>query len=240
MNRIVVGYPDLLNLYGGWAAPELLRRRLESAGETAAVDTFSVGSAPDLTHCDLLLFPAGTERALAAALDDLAPHRESLRAYLEAGGLALCTGNAGALLCRSFTDLAGRAHEGLGFLDAEARQIPKRRYAEYILSSPLLGPDVIGAINTSVEFAGAETPLWTVEYESEPLLPGKTEGFVRGNAFATQLVGPLLVRNPRLLDLFCAKLCGHELPPGADDWYVYACRGYESALATLKKEAGKA
>ena len=47
MIRIVVAYPDLLNLYGDYANIRLLCERLQGCGERVETASFSVGS-----YCD--------------------------------------------------------------------------------------------------------------------------------------------------------------------------------------------
>ncbi len=239
MIRIVCAYGDLMNLYGEYAAPLFLKTRLQLAGEKVEIRRFSLGETPDLRGCDLLLFPAGTEQAMLRALADLRPNRAEIAAYAEGGGRVLLTGNAGALFAESVTGADGRAQESLGLLRGKAAILPGRRYAEYILHGEAFGADLVGSINTSMTFDWEEDPLFTVDYESEPLLPGKTEGARRGNIMATQLTGPLLVRNPHALDRVCEALAGRALPPCAARWRADAKAGYRSVLEALKKEKGR-
>ena len=174
------------------------------------------------------------------ALDDLRGKRDLIADYVNAHGRVLLTGNAGALFAGTVAEPDGAVHEGLGLLDGAVTLTGKRRYAEYILQSERLGRDILGSINSSAEFRWNETPLFSVEFESERLLPEKAEGAVKNNVLATQITGPLLVRNPHILDRTCAALLGRPLPPCAASWRVYSEAGYKSALATLKKESGKA
>ncbi len=240
MIRIVCAYSDLMNLYGEYAAPLFLKARLQRAGEEVEISRFTLGETPDLHRCDLLLFSAGTERSMLRALDDLRDKRAEIAEYIRANGRVLLTGNAGALFANSVTEADGTVHEGLGLLDGTVSLTGKRRYAEYIMHGARLGRDIIGSINTSAEFRWNETPLFEVEFQSEKLLPEKSEGAVKNNVLATQLTGPLLVRNPHVLDRTCASLLGKPLPPCTASWRVYSEAGYASALATLKKESGRA
>ena len=79
MIRIVCAYSDLMNLYGEYAAPLLLKARLQQADAEVEIVRFSVGDPLFLSRCDLLLFSAGTERSMLRALVDLRARREELR-----------------------------------------------------------------------------------------------------------------------------------------------------------------
>lgn len=238
MTRIVYLFGELMSQYGEYAALELLRARLESAGENVVTDRVNEGQPLDLSGCDLLYIPAGTERSLLAAAKAAAPYADEIARYCDEGGLALLTGNAGALFGGSIERFDGEKAEGLGLLDADAVIIDKRRYSEFIMDSNELGANVIGAINTSTEFTARETPLFEIRFDAARILSERYEGVKKGRVFATQLIGPLLVRNPAALDYFAREACSHELPPCGERWRAYSEAGYASALNTLKKESG--
>lgn len=237
MKKIVWLYGGLMSQYGGYSALKFLQKRLESAGESVEIKNVAPGESVNLADCGLLLLPPGTERSLLAAADAAARIAPELIAYCRDGGTVLATGNAGALLGHRITSFDGASVEGLGVLDINADISPKRFYSEFIMDSSLLGNNVIGAINTSTLFSGSEKPLFEVKFDAAHILADSREGFVRDNVFATQLIGPMLVRNPAVLDIFCERLCGHELAPCEDAWRKFSEAGYESALATLQKES---
>ena len=80
-----------------------------------------------------------------------------------------------------------------------------------------------------------ETPFFTVERASESFV-GSTEGCVKGGLFGTELCGPLLVRNPAVLDYYAARLAKKELPPCTSAWYRFAREGYDRLLAKLQSD----
>ncbi|MDO4566989.1 MAG: hypothetical protein Q4B42_06625, partial [Oscillospiraceae bacterium] len=211
MIKIVWLFGELMSLYGEHAALEFLKRRLEEAGEETLIERVEEGGELNLSDCSLLYIPAGTEKSLLAAARHIAAYKQEIDGYCARGGLALLTGNAPALFCREIKSFGGSKAEGLGIFDGEAEILDKRRYSEFIMRSNILLGYTIGAINSSLKLMHSETPLFKVLFDAAKILPERSEGIVKGGVFATQLIGPLLVRNPAALDFFASKAAGHEL-----------------------------
>lgn len=232
--KLVSGYPDLLNLYGDYANLAALRRRLDSCALSVDVEALTVGSYTELSSADFVCFGAGTEKSLLAALDDVLRYREDIEGYLASGRKLLATGNSYALFAKGITLSDGTSREGLGFLDADVRFTGKRAYCEYIMRCSLTDKKVVGCVNSSLTLTSRETPFFAVQKRSEKG-SAASEGSIKGGLFATELSGPLLVRNPALLDYFAASIVGIELPECSSGWYAYAEKGYENALAELER-----
>lgn len=237
MIKLIHAYPDLMNIYGDYANLLLLQKRLACAGHDAVIETFSVGQDISLTGCDLLYIGAGTEKSMLAALDDIAAHAQEISSFAAFGGNVLATGNAMALLGRAVTDKAGQRKSGIGWFDLQTVIAPGRRYAEYILTTPLVPAPVLGALNTSLDITGGARPLFAVERCTQKAEDAVALGVIRRNVVATQLCGPLLARNPALLDAYAMLLTGGAIPDCDEPWYGFAAAAYDSALATLRREA---
>ncbi len=239
MIKIATLYADLLNLYGDYANIAALQKRLENTGEPVAVTPFSVGDELDLTGYDFLFAGSGTEPALFAALGDLQKKADAIQSYVEHGGIALFTGNALALLAGSITKTDGSASWGLRLCDFDVSVLKTRSYTEYGMKTPLVDCDVVGAINSSLSVTPSATPFFAVQYATDKAMCGTVEGFAKGNLFATQLCGPLLVRNPALLDAFAGLLCGGPVAPCEDTWYQYLQQGYLQVSGSLRAACAK-
>lgn len=235
MIKIVYAYGDLLGLYGEYANVKALQQRLECAGETVEVETVHVGEDFRLTGANLFYVGAGTDGKMLAALEDINEKKDAVLQYLENGGLALATGNALALFGGTVVDADGASAKGLGFCDLGVRIDDKRRYGECIARCALIKEKVVGSINTSLTVVSREAPFFTIDYASAPVLRIPSEGVVKNNFYGTELSGPLLVRNPALLDAFAGKIAGHALPICGEGWYDFAWDGYNSVLGTLTK-----
>lgn len=204
-------YPDLMNLYGSAANVWALRRALEAVGCQVTVEPVAPGQDPDLTDADLIYMGAGTERAQKAALADFVRFADGLKAAEAAGVAMLFAGNAMELLGKTITAADGTVYNGLGLADFTTVQ-GKQRIAEDVYGrTALFEEPVVGFINKSGIVSGVETPLLTaVSLGFGNERAGGAEGFCRGNVLASQLTGPLLVKNPKLLEHVVTAVCARR------------------------------
>ena len=235
--KILHFYPDLMSLYGSYANVSVLKRRLEQLGNTVTVTSILPGQEGDLSDADFLYMGAGTEHAQKAALADFARHGEAVKAAAESGVAMFFAGTAMELLGKTITDNDGKVYDGISLADFTAVQGTKR-FAEDVYGHTDLYPDaVVGFMNKCSTISGVETPLLTslsLGFGNE----GKKtpEGFHRNNVFASQLTGPLLVKNPRMLDVVVDAIYrrrGEPLPAErtTDHW---AEEGYRITAEQLK------
>ena len=199
--KIIHFYPDLMSLYGSYANVALLRRHLEDLGNTVTVEAVLPGKTADLTGADFLYLGAGTERAQKAAMTDLRQYAPALEDAVKDGAVVLFAGNAMDLLGRTITDKDGTVYEGLGLAEFSTVQGPKRLVEDVYGFTDLYPEPVVGFMNKSSVTTGVEHPLLKelkmgIGNEGQ-LTP---EGYRRGTLLASQLTGPLLVKNPKLLD----------------------------------------
>ena len=238
MIRIAAAYGDLLNLYGDYANVSVLARYLRSSGFLVETDSFSVGEYLNLSAYDMLYIGAGTERRMLYALDDFKRYFSELRLFAEKkGGFVLATGNAAALLGKTVTDFNGVVRAGAGLLDMDVVIQQKRVYRELVLISELLDVPVIGSINSSLSVECREQPFFKVSRQSAA--GAKTEGARKGNVFATELSGPLFVRNPSLLHSFAELVSDKKIPKNDEDWTAWADMGYRRVLNSFGRGAGR-
>ncbi len=241
MIRIFHAFDSLMNLYGEYGNVSMLERALKDAGEEVEVITLKRLEGFDPDSCGFLYIGAGTEGAAAAACTECAEQKDRLSAYAERGGLALLTGTAPALFGKGVV-LNGMLHEGAGVLDVTYKVTPgKRSYSEFIMSCDEISDSVVGAISTSSEIISGETPFFTARFDAAGILHGTTEGAKKDGIYASELIGPLLARNPALLNFFAAKIAGHEIEVCPESAAMgFAKKSFESVLATLIKEQERA
>ena len=200
--KIIHFYPDLMSLYGSYANVAVLKRHLEQMGNTVTVETIQPGaSEAGLVDPDFIFMGAGTERAQKAALADFTRYESAIKAAAEDGVAMLFAGTSMELLGKSITDDAGKEYAALGLADFTTVQTKKRFVEDVYGVTDLYAEPVVGFINKSSTISGVETPLLTsvqLGYGNEGL---KTpEGFRYKNVIGSHLTGPILVKNPRLLD----------------------------------------
>ena len=234
--KIVHFYPDLMSLYGSWANVAAVQRTLERMGHEVVLERVALGASADIADADFLYVGAGTERAQKAALAALLPYAPALRDAAARGAVLLFAGNAMELLGKSITDSDGRSYEALGLASFTAEQGAARYVEDVYGRSTLCDEPIVGFINKCARIHGVETPLITelaMGFGNDAPCAG--EGYCAGSVLASELTGPLLVKNPALLRVVVRKLLAargetcRDIP--VDE---YMARGYAVTAEQLR------
>lgn len=209
--KIIHFYPDLMSLYGSYANVSVLRRYLEALGSSVTVETVVPGQEADLSQADFLFMGAGTEPSQKAALADFIRFGGAVKSAAEAGVAMLFAGTAMELLGKSVIGADGKVYDGIGLAGFTSVQGKKRFVGDVYGRTDLYPQAVVGFMNKCSIVKGVETPLLTslsMGYGNEG--EGGAEGFHWKNVFASQLTGPILVKNPRLLEAVAAAIYQHR------------------------------
>lgn len=213
--KIIHFYPELMNLYGSYANLSVLQRYLQLMGHSVCVETVAPGQETDLHDADFIFMGAGTERSQKAALQDLRRFAPQIKALAEAGVPMLFCGTAMDLLGKSISDESG-SYEGLALADFTCVQTARRQVIDVYGHTALFPDAIVGFLNKSSTISGVETPLLTdctLGWGNEK--DGKGEGVLIHNVMGSHLTGPLLAKNPRLLEHVIGIICqrrGEALP----------------------------
>ena len=241
--KILHFYPDLMSLYGSYANVSVLKRRLEQMGNTVTVTPVLPGREADLNGADFLYMGAGTEHAQKAALEDFARYGEAVKALAGSGVAMLFAGTAMELLGKTITGADGKVYDGIGLADFTAAQGTKRFVEDVYGHTDLYPEAVVGFMNKCSIIEGVETPLLTALDMGFGNSGEKTpEGFRFQNVLASELTGPILVKNPRMLEHVVRAIYarrGQALPEELPRW-PYAEEGYAITEAQLKLRWQKA
>lgn len=239
--RILHFYPDLMSLYGSYANVSILKRTLEAMGNSVTVERVDPGAEADLAHADFVYMGAGTERAQKAALMHFLKLGDRVKTAAEQGVPMLFAGNSMELLGSSITDDTGKVYEGVGLAGFASVQNKKRFVEDVYGHTDLYEDAVVGFINRCSVITGVETPLLTsmdMGHGNEG--PCGPEGYHCGSVFASQLTGPILVKNPALLKVMVQAVYRHrdqecpEIP--VDD---YMAQGWAITAEELKARCQK-
>lgn len=236
--KLIHFYPDLMSLYGSYANLLALRRSLEALGNTVTVQTVLPGEDADLNGADFLFMGAGTERAQKAALSDFAKYGEAVKFAADKGVAMLFAGTAMELLGKSIVDADGKTWDGIGLADFTSTQGKRRMVEDVLGTTDLFEAPIVGFINKCSVITSVETPLLTtlaLGHGNES--PLSAEGFRRGNVIGSQLTGPILVKNPRLLDAVVDSIYVHrgETVPTDRPHDHWAEEGYAVTVRELQK-----
>ena len=240
--KIVHFYPDLMSLYGSYANVAVLKRRLETLGNQVEVVTVAPGEEVSLEDADFIFMGAGTERAQKAALRDFIRYGEAIKSAAGEGVAQLYAGTAMELLGKTITDSDGTVYDGIALAAFTSVQGKKRFVEDVYGHTELYSEAVVGFMNTCSTISGIETPLLTsveLGYGNQGL---KTpEGYHWKNVFASQLTGPLLVKNPRMLDAVVTAIYTHrgEALPAERPCDSWAEKGYAITAEQLRLRSKK-
>ena len=234
-------YPDLMSLYGSYANLSVLSRTLEKMGSTVTITYVEMGDEADIEGADFIFMGAGTEKRQKFALNDFLRHGNEVKKAAESGTPMLFCGTAMELLGKTILDEAGKEYSGLGLGTFTAKQQAKRIVEDVYGHTELYDAPVVGFMNKSSILEGVETPFLT----SLDLGFGNggehsAEGFRHKNVIGSHLTGPILAKNPRLLEWVIAAIYAKrgetcpEIPQ--DEW---AEQGYAVTAQELKARCGK-
>ena len=238
--RIIHFYPEQMSLYGSYANLSVLRRMLEQMGCRVTVDLIRSGEKADLAHADFLFMGAGTERAQKAALADFLRYADAVNAAAADGCAMLFCGTAMELLGKTITDADGIIYNGIGLASFSSVQ-GKQRFVEDVLGTAEgFSAPIVGFMNKCSRISGVESPLISamdLGFGNDG--PKTPEGYHRNNVFASHLTGPLLVKNPQLLEAVVRAIFlrrGKE-PTDPLPHSVWAKDAYASAAEQLRLRA---
>lgn len=236
-------YPDLMSLYGSYANVLLLKKHLEDLGNTVTVDFARPGEDADIAGSDFLFMGAGTEHSQKAALADFVRFGDTVKDAAQSGGAMLFAGTAMELLGKTIIDDAENSYEGIGLGTFTSTQGKKRFVGDVYGATDLYQPAVVGFMNKCTVISGVETPLLTscaMGFGNET--DHGAEGFRFNNVLASELTGPLLVKNPLMLGAVIAaiyKKHGETLPESIPA-YPFEENGYSVTAQQLKLRSEKA
>ena len=223
--------PRLLSLYGEYGNVAVLQKSLQDAGFEATVTGWEQGDL-DLTGFDFIYVGSGTEDNLLEAVKRLAPHAQAIAASIQDGQQWLATGNAMALFGKTITR-KGVETEALGCFGYATEFNEQKRFLGDAVTTPLFGAPCIGFINNSCIYHGIDAPL--TQLVLNPQLgndkASDTDGLVSGNFRGTQLIGPVLVKNPHFLSTVMESLTGAPVTLDEDTNIVKA---YKISVAELQ------
>lgn len=228
-------FPDLMNLYGDYGNLVVLKKALEDAGEIAEIVPVHPGDEFDLAGGDFLYMGPGAEPARDRALTLLRPYLDPLHAALLTRQVpALFTGNAWSLLGAVITPAGGDPVEGLGIFPYTTTETRDRSTGDAIAEPAAQGlpaRPAVGFLNRCDKVEGVETPLFTLTMGKGNDGSSPAEGFRQGSFYATHLTGPLLVKNPHLLNFFVSLL---GVTPSPIDETSHPAQAYQVTLQALQ------
>lgn len=206
--KILHLFPKLLSLYGEYGNVAVLRSTLEKNGCHVSIDYYEDGPLV-LDGYDLVYIGTGTEDNLMEAIRRLLPCREQIRASVAGDCCWLATGNAMTLFGASVAR-GDAVCEALGCFGYTTVLEDHKRYLGDVLTEEAFGNPFVGFVNTSSVYKDVPSPLLMLKLNPE-LGNSKhdgADGIHARNFYGTQLIGPVLAKNPHFLCHICKELTG--------------------------------
>ncbi|MGN0453386.1 MAG: hypothetical protein ACI4GZ_06255 [Ruminococcus sp.] len=196
MMKILFLYYDIMNLYGENGNVRMIERLLRNQGKEVEVVRKTVTDREiDFTEYSFIYCGAGTERSRDASLEHLRGFRQSLSEAYEKGTVMLFTGNSYEMLGKEIV-VGEKKTEGINLFDFTVSEQRKVRFsADVTFKCRLCEGELIGYINKCSEVEGIKNPLFEIEQVVGTVKTG-TEGIHEKNFFGTQIIGPILIKNP--------------------------------------------
>ncbi len=230
-------YPDVMNLYGEYANLKVLCRHLSSLGVEVTVRVAEADDKICFDDAGLIYMGCGTERMQKFIMERLRSEGDSLKAAAERGAVVLFTGSAMEILGASVTDSEGTVYPALGLADFTTVETEKRITEDVIALTDLTGDPVAGFMNKCSLTSGIDTPLFSklmLGFGNEKELGA--EGYRKGNILATHITGPVLVKNPSLIDAVIRLLAKNRdwILPDSLPRFPHEEDAYNVTLSELK------
>lgn len=241
MIKILYLYHDLMNLYGDNGTIRFLERCLKDQGQDVEVTRKTVGDdLNDLLDYDMIYIGSSTETNRNVCLEHLYQYRDLLHQAHDSFKLFLCTGNSYELFGKSIDGLYDFHHEGIGLFDFTVTENPEKRYTADVIvqavPNDMFEEKCVGFINKCSSISNCSTPLFKItgkvgETNSE------YDGVIARNFFGTQLIGPVLVKNPAFARYFIKTLLiSKGIYTYKDVRYENAEKAYQTTITELSKD----
>lgn len=200
-------YYDLMNLYGESGNIKALGAALKRQNIKYDVDYLTKGSKIDFNTYDIFYMGMGTEMNQEIVRKDILRYKEEIKKVINKK-IFIMTGNSYELFGKSINN-----KEALGIFKFTSKQIRNRiageqTYNSYIVNKPIVGFQNRGSINDN-----KDNYLFEVIKGNSNNAKTQYEGIHINNFYGTYTLGPLLVRNPLIVEHIVEDICRENKLP---------------------------
>ncbi|CEK31017.1 cobyric acid synthase [[Clostridium] sordellii] len=206
--KVLCMYPDIMDLYGDLGNITILKYRCLKRGINCIIDTYSIGDNKDFCDYDLIFLGGGSDKDQMLIFQDILDIREDIKKAIINNKFILLICDGYQLFGKYYIDSDGNKIEGLNLFDYYTESSSKGRCIGNIAIKPNiegLNDLIVGFENHGGQTFGVSTPLGEVLNGHGNEFEGKFEGFFKDNVLGTYLHGPLLSKNPELVDFIIKK-----------------------------------
>lgn len=232
--KILYLYPDFMNLYGDNGNVRILERRLKDQGfDVEIIRRTITDSSITFDDADFVYMGSGFEsnRNLAAA--HLAKFKDGLVKAIEDGVPMLFTGNSYDILGDRIETSDRTVIKGLGIFGFSfIEQLEKRYTGDAVLEDAEKQELYVGFINR----AGMPQGRDGLAFEVKKVIgnvPCEKDGVRKNNLLGISLIGPLLLKNPKIAESFVRIICGRKGCEYKDIPYPNSEKSYDKTKKAL-------
>ncbi len=197
-------FPDTLYLHGERGNILALQRIAKLKGLETSIDRidFDTENFNPMDY-DIIFCPPGEIVSFPVVLEYLKPQADAFKAYIESGKVLLATGTSMALWCKDVQRADGSSFEGLGILDAVAKE-NDAVYGDDVYFRCKYGSKEVEVLGNQIQMADficdVQPAFGQLIYGYGNTGKDRQEGFLLENAIFTNTLGPMLVTNPWLTE----------------------------------------
>ena len=232
--NILYLYPDFMSLYGDNGNVRIMKKRLEDQGFEVEITKRTItDSKIDLENADFVYMGSGFESNRNLAAKHLAQFKDGLFKAVEDGVPMLFTGNSYDILGKGITAADGSFIEGLGLFGFTFReQLEKRYTGDVILAEKDSAERYVGFVNRA-GVPDIEEDLVFDVMKVIGTVPMKKDGARKNNLLGISLIGPVLLKNPKLADSFVKTICGRKGVEFKETEYPHSDKSHIKTLKAL-------
>ncbi len=205
--KITIGhlFYDILNLYGESGNILALKYALEKQGVEVEIKELSLNDELYLGDLDLVYMGAGTEQNQMLALEYLKKYLPYISQEVLGGKFFLVTGNSVELFGTHIQDGENKI-ETLGIFHYFTERTTERLVSECVFKHKKVDDLILGFENHQGILRKVSLPMFEIIKGYGESKDTGVEGFKHNSFRGTYLLGPILARNPKLLELFAKEL----------------------------------
>lgn len=205
--KITIGhlYYDILNLYGESGNISALKYALEKQGIDVNVQELSIYDELNLNDLDFIYMGSGTDKNQLIALEHLKKYAPTISQAILNNKMFLITGNSIELFGHHIIDKNDKI-ETLGIFNYYTERTDTRLVSECVFKNDKINDLILGFENHHGITKNVDTALFKVIKGYGDGKDQGNEGYKHNRFYATYLLGPILARNPMLLEYLTKKL----------------------------------
>lgn len=194
-------YYDIMNLYGEYGNIVMLEQHLKDQGFDVVLDKKTINEEINFSEYDFIYIGSGTEKNQDVIMEDMYKYRDSLKEAIENNKVILLTGNSYEILGKNIN-----GKKALDIFEFETENTENRITEDIIATSSILKDKAVGFINNMSSITNNKEPLFSIEFGVGESKESMQEGIMYKNLIGTHLIGPLLERNPEILQLMVERI----------------------------------